>query len=109
MKGFERREKSHESCGQMERERLEGRECRRQERDHSLQMKRTCEDERDLCDLHTCDWLKVTTQTRPVVIPMCLCLVKNMKNDGGCVLAYDLVYATQSFWGFFWGGGGGQC
>ncbi len=36
---------------------------------------------------------------------MCLCLVKNMKNDGGCVLAYDLVYATQSFFVFFGGGG----
>ncbi|CAM4719286.1 unnamed protein product [Leuciscus chuanchicus] len=35
----------------------------RQERDHSLQMKQTCEDERDLCDLHTFDRLKVTTNT----------------------------------------------
>lgn len=66
----------------------------RQERDHSLQMKQTCEDERDLCDLHTCDRLKATTQTRPVVI-LKVCVEEHMRNE--CWLYFsttcNLVYA----------------
>ncbi len=63
-------------------------ECRRQERDHSLQMKRTCEDERDLCDLHTCDRLKVSTSSSDSNVFV-------LGEEHGCVLAHDLVYATQ--------------